>query len=117
MRRTITIGTHDVEMVANAASPIFFKRAFREDFHALRQKLSAGNTESPEVLAQITELFTRMGYIMAKQAEAPNGIPEASEDDFIFWLMQFAPTDMDAANQDIVLLYHESEKGTSVPKP
>ena len=112
------IGTHDVEMVANAASPIFFKRAFREDFHALRQKLSNGNTEDPEVLAGISELFTKMGYIMARQAEAPNGIPsEASEDDFILWLMQFTPTDMDAANQDIVLLYHESEKGTSVPKP
>lgn len=116
MKRTITIGSHDVEMVANAASPIFFKRAFKQDFHAVRQRLSSGDADDPETLAEITELFTKMGYIMAKQAEAENGIPDASEEDFVYWLMQFAPTDMDAANQDIVLLYHESEKGTAVPK-
>ena len=115
MKTTIAIGNHNVEMVANAASPIFFKRAFKEDFHLLRQKLSAGDTDNPETAVGIAELFTKMGYIMSKQAV--KDFPEASEDDFVAWLTQFAPADMDASNEAIVLFYHQSEKGTVVPKP
>lgn len=114
MKRTITIGSHEVEMVANAASPIFFKRAFREDFNLIRQKLSTGDTETPEAAVGISELFTKMGYIMAMQATAD--FPDVNEDGYIRWLMDFMPNDISEANQDIVLFYHESEKGSSVPK-
>lgn len=116
MKRTITIGTHEVEMVANAASPIFFKRAFKEDFNLIRQRLTDEKTrgDEAETAVGISELFKKMGYIMAKQAEA--NFPDVSEDDWIQWLMQFAPVDMDAASEDIILFYHESEKGSSIPK-
>ena len=114
MKRTVKIGTKNVEMVANAASPIFFRQCFGEDFKLIRQKLYQMDKEDAAFSSGLEELFEKMGYIMAKQAEGTHR--EASYDDFIAWMEDFAPLDLELAVQDIVTIYHEQEKTVSVPK-
>ena len=114
MTRSIEIGAKNVEMTANAASPIFFKQCFHEDFKLIRQKLYKIDTEDPEFQAGLEELFEKMGYIMAKQAEGTQ--KEASYDGFVEWLESFNPFDLELAIQDIATMYHEQEKPSSVPK-
>lgn len=106
MKKTIKIGSLDVGMVANAASPHYYKEVFRQDFIRQSQEESVD-----------TEIFHQMAFIMAMQAEkTAKEILELNELDYIEWLEQFAPMDLMDAVPAIVGFYAEQEKRTSRPK-
>ena len=107
MKGTVKIGGKDVGMVANAASPYIYKQIFHEDF---LQKLQASEPE--------TDLFQRMGFVMAKQYEMSelSDLMKLSEEDFFGWLMGFESMDIIYATEDIADIYLAQQKATVVPK-
>ena len=81
----INIGGKEIAMEANAFSPYVYRQLFHEDFLVEAQK------EPPA-----PDLFQKMGFVMAKQAEHL-GTPELmklSVEQFYEWLMQFDALDI-----------------------
>lgn len=107
MRGTINIGGKDVEMVANAASPHYYKEIFKEDFLQESQKTP------PD-----TGIFEKMGFVMAKQAEGlkHSEMLDISVDSFFEWLVQFEPMDILEAIGEISNLYMKQTEPSSIPK-
>lgn len=107
MKGIVKIGDKDVGMVANAASPYIYKQVFHEDFLA---KLQADNPD--------TDLFQKMGYIMAKQDELDkmSDLMKLTSDGFYEWLMQFDAMDIIFASDDISNIYLAQTKSEAVPK-
>lgn len=109
MKTTITIGSKDTELVANAATPFYFTQIFNEDFFVKSQAVTDGN----EGVA--VDLFSKMGYIMAKQAEGAN-MKKLSVDDYIKWLEGYEPMDLAIATGDIAIFYSGQTTPTAKPK-
>ena len=91
MRGTIRIGTKDVDMVANGATPFIYKRVFRRDFLATTQ------TEDMDV-------YTELAFIMAQQAD-PTITDELSWldrfEDFDPWAVFYQLMDLISSEQEI----------------
>lgn len=98
--KTVKIGNFDVELAANATTPVrytnYFKSDYLHDIMDIQKKTST-------VLPQIT-------YIMAKQAN-----PKI-KDDFETWLSQFEINDIPMAAESITELIADNEKQVSKPK-
>lgn len=106
MRGKVNIGNTEVEMAANAATPFIYKQAFHED---LLVELQAKDP-SPD-------LFLKLGYIMAKQAELPTvELMKLKDDGFLEWAEQFEFMDFVNASSDIASIYTHQTERTSVPK-
>ena len=107
MYRDITIGSKTVGMAANALSPYLYKIIFHEDFMKLVQK------DDPD-----TDLFVKMGFVFAKQAELNDlaKLTKVSEMDFYAWLQDFEPLDVMVASGEISSLYYTQAESSSVPK-
>ena len=104
----VTIGNEDVEMVANAASPYFYRKIFQKDF------LQECQDKTPD-----PALFERMGFVMAMQGKHPDNIGELmklKEEDFVGWLMNFDPMDVLLATREISTLYYSQDTMTSIAK-
>lgn len=110
MKGTVKIGTQELGMLANAASPIIYKNIFHEDF---LKKCQAFEKD------QDAELFQKMGFVMWKQAQ---GLPirelmsEITIEEYYEWLAGFEPLDIMMASQEIANLYYSQEAGGSIPK-
>lgn len=100
----VKIGDHEIEMLANGATPYRYKTVFHEDYLA---KVT-GNISD----AEATDMMAKMGYIMAMQAEKAD-MTKLSMDTFIEWLEQFAPNDIYAATSAISDIY-AGNAGTDV---
>lgn len=107
MKGTVKIGSKEVGMVANAASPYIYKQVFHEDFLA---KLQA---QEPE-----TDLFQKMAYIMAMQNEISDlsELMKLTEQGFYEWLIQFDSMDVLYSIEDISNIYLAQKATSSVPK-
>lgn len=107
MKGTVTIGSKEVGMVANAASPYIFKNIFHEDFLA---KLQA---KEPD-----TDLFQKMAYVMAKQCELEKmpDLMKLNIEGFYEWLTQFDAMELLYATDAVSELYMAQRKNSSVPK-
>lgn len=104
----IKIGDAEVGMLANAASPYIYKQVFHEDF------LTKVQEANPD-----TDLFQKMGFIFAKQAETENlsDLMKLSLESFFEWLSKFDVFDVIFATSEIANLYYRQKEGTSSPKP
>lgn len=106
MKTAIKIGSKEVEMVANAASPFVYRQIFKKDFFS--------ETQKPEVDVNV---FVEMGFVMSLQASKHAGeLMKTSLDEFYVWLEQFDQMDMINAMPAIGEFYTSQEKTTSVPK-
>lgn len=107
MYKDVTIGSKTVGMAANALSPYLFKQVFRSDFLKEIQK-----PEPDE------DLFVKMGFIFAKQAEVTelSKLTKLNETDFFKWLQDFEPLDVMVATGEISGLYYTQSESSSVPK-
>lgn len=104
---TVKIGQTDVGMKASAFSPYIFKQIFREDFLL---KLQDGAPEP--------DLFQKMGYVMAKEAETSSmqELMKLNIEGYYEWLMQFEPMDVIAATGEISAIYLGQAAKSSAPK-
>lgn len=107
MQGTVKIGEKEVGMVANAASPYIYKQVFHEDF------LTKLQVKEPD-----TDLFQKMAYIMAKQAELEklSDLMKLNEEGFYEWLLQFESMDVLYAIEEVANIYLAQKKETAVPK-
>ena len=106
MRGTIDFGGKPVELVANGATPVLYKRVFRRDF------LSSANK------ADDMDVYVELAFIMAKQAEKP--LPELINslkyEDYLEWAEGFGAMDIVEKVTDIFALYQGQAVQTSVSK-
>lgn len=115
MRGSVKIGSVEVEMLANAASPIFYKRLFHEDFLVQLQDLQQTLVDDNGTMTihGDTSIFGQMGFIMAKQAEMSDAqLLNLKLEDYIVWLSQFDPMALINAVGDITQLYTSQEKAS-----
>lgn len=116
MRKTITIGQHEVELLGNAATAILYKQAFHDDLLKSITELSQDNSGA---LAMI-EKVEKMAFVMNAQAtksmkELAGNLTDAA---FIDWLAQFDEDDFQDAVTltNILSVWNKNIKGTSVAK-
>lgn len=112
MKGIVRIGSIDVGMLANGASPIIYKHIFHKDFI---RELSTIQSEGHEVDG--IGMFTEMGFVMAMQHERPlEELRKLNEDNYIEWLEQFDPQDLILAAGDVANLYNGQSVTLSTPK-
>ena len=112
MRGKVKIGEKEVEMLANAASPILFKRVFRQDwFKTLSETQEDGSG------VETISIFEQMGFIMARQADTPTDkLVNLNYEDYLNWLGQFGAEELMLSLGDIANLYRGQEQTGSEPK-
>lgn len=98
MFKKIKVGGKEVDMLANAATPIRFRQVFGKNL----LKYFMGDESNEEVAAMTGEL----AYIMAKAGEGAD-MNRLSIDDYISWLEGFDATDFvdPATVSEIIKLY------------
>lgn len=106
MRGTIDFGGKPVELVANGATPVLYKRVFRRDFLNFANK------------ADDMDVYVELAFIMAKQAEKPLSelINSLKYDDYLEWVEGFGAMDIVEKVTDIFALYQGQAVQTSVSK-
>lgn len=106
MRGTINFGERPVELVANGATPVLYKRVFRRDF------LNSANK------ADDMDIYVELAFIMAKQAEKPLSelINSLKYEDYLEWIENFGAMDIVEKVTDIFTLYQGQAMQTSVSK-
>lgn len=107
MTGIVKIGSKEVGMTANAASPYLFKQIFHTDFLQETQKKDFDSS-----------IVSQMGFVMAKQSETSktSELLKLNEIAYIEWLIQFEATDIISAADDILTLYMGQTLTSSVPK-
>ena len=113
MYGVITIGEREVPMLSMASCDLYYKNVFGQDPIRLQAKEDFG-------VADMVELFTRMGFIMAKYNELKSRkeMLKLNEDAFYDWMDQFpreALTDFDKL-AEIRDIYDGNKRTDSEPK-
>lgn len=103
----ITIGTEEVTMSCCGSVIKCYKDIFSEDFLAEVGK-DATNTN----------LYLRMGFVMAKFAELNNrdAVSRLTWDDFYDWIDHYSTGDLILAVEKIATLFMKESKGTVAAK-
>lgn len=108
MKGTVKIGDKNVDMVANALTPVLYKRVFRKDFLLESQKKDIDMT-----------IFQELAFVMASQAQiisAKQLMTELSVESYYEWLEGFEAMEIMEAVNDIFALYHSQTKVSSRSK-
>lgn len=100
MFEKIKVGTHELELAANAATPIRYASVFHEDPMKIFNEIQ--KTDDAEGSA--SGLIMRLCFIMAKQAERKD-LSRVSEEDYLAWLEDFEVMDFVNAANDIMAVY------------
>lgn len=115
MRRKVTIGTKSVEMVANAATPVFYNLVFHRDFFTDADAFSDEFAKTGSG-SRASELYGRIGFICANQAKKDVSVKDLTFEDYIEWLEQFMIMDLAIATDEIADLYYSQAEETAKPK-
>lgn len=111
MKGQVKIGTKNVEMVANAATPVFFNQVFHEDFFTELGKFTEeGNS------MRSAEIYGKIGFICANQAKKGFDGTGLSYKDYVGWLEQFMLMDLAEASDDIAEIFFAQAQETATPK-
>ena len=111
MKGKVTIGTKSVEMVANAASPVYYKMAFHEDYFVRTEEVLKSNQD-----ANAIDVYSKMAFICAHQAKKDCDAKDLTFDDYIEWLTQFGPNDVALASGAISEFYNTQAQENAKPK-
>lgn len=109
MKKTVKIGDQEVEVLATAASDIYFNQIFHED--AIKITM-AGNDDGG-----VYNMLHKMGFIMAMQATKDRkAMIKLTFEDYVNWVDQFDRSDYASALSDIRDVYERQKDGESTPK-
>lgn len=99
MLDSLIVDNKEIKCASNALTPILYRQIFKKDFLkelsgflALRGKKSEDYTEEDlDAITERSEAFTRLAFIMAKQAEIEKAaeLVKLTEIDFFEWLSGF----------------------------
>ena len=101
MEKVIKIGTHDVSLLANAATPIRFRNIFGKDLLTL---ISEGTKPEGVDMKVASEVAPELAFIMAKSAEKAD-MTKLNSDKMLEWLEHFEPMDIINATEAIFSVY------------
>lgn len=102
----VTIGTQEIEMLGNAATPYRYQAIFHEDY--LKTVTGKADTDP-------NDFFAKLGFVMAMQASKKD-LSKMTAESFYKWLEQFEPGDVYSATGDIADLYNGNAESTVDPK-
>lgn len=130
MYKEIKVGVSVMPFKATALTPVLFKSIFGQDWLKIcsqaakeadrieREKKEAaerGEEWNGDEVSSIADHIPELAYIMNKQGAGEN--PWAlSKEGFYEWLDELEPTDILKAAPDILTLYNQQKKTSSVPK-
>lgn len=110
MTDIIKIGSKEVGMTANGASPYIFKQIFKRDF--LKESMKTAEAGEMDI-----DLVVCMGFVMAVQyQQGTTAALKKTQDDFAAWLENFGLFDVQLAAGQIADLWGLSSGTTSNPK-
>lgn len=101
MEKVIKIGTKDVALQANAATPIRFRNIFGKDLLTI---VSEGTSPEGVNMKVASEVAPELAFLMAKTAEKAD-MTKLNEDKLLQWLEQFGPMDVINATEQIFSVY------------
>lgn len=111
MFKEVKIGDKSVPMLANGSTPIRYRMLFSKDILSEFQAIQNDSTK--------TETIGELGYVMAMQSKANEGkfdLVKLNTNDYIKWLEQFDPFDIEMAAEDIIGVYIGNMASSSIPK-
>lgn len=111
MFKEVKVGDITVPMLANGATPIRYKMLFHKDILAEFKGIEGDESK----IVTIGEI----AFVMAMQAKANNGeydLARLNEDDYMEWLEQFNPLDIEMASDKIIDVYVGNTVTSSEPK-
>ena len=111
MYMEIQIGEKTVPLLANGATPFWYKQIFGKDLIALINS-SADSVET------LTQAAPELAFVMAKQAECEKfeDMKNIGKDQFIEFLSGFEPLDIQMALGEIVGVYMGNTITSVTPK-
>ena len=109
MYKTIMIGSKEVNMQSNAATPFRFKNIFGLDL------LKIFTNASEENISTQLEAGQMLAFVMAKQAEGVD-MNKLNVDHFYTWLEDYSSNDMYDALEAIIEVWQSSGKTSSTAK-
>lgn len=113
MEKVIKIGTKDVTLAANAATPIRFRNIFGKDLLTI---ISEGTSSEGVNMNVASEVAPQLAFLMAKTAEKAD-MTKLNEDKLLEWLEQFEAMDVINATEQIFQVYFgDSETGVEAKK-
>lgn len=112
MTKTVIIGDKEIQMRSSGASPIKYKTIFNRDLYVDLQPILKGMKKRSDGTAympmEAIEVFTRMGYVFATQAD-----PELLKTPFEDWLDQFELMELTTGFEQIVELWNMENTTTA----
>lgn len=112
MQKIVTIGGKEIPMRSSGASPVKYKIIFNRDLYVDLQPILKGMKKKADGSAympmEAIDVFTRMGYVFATQAD-----PELLKTSFEDWLDQFELMDLTAGFEQIVELWNMENTTTA----
>lgn len=113
MLRTVQIGEKEVNLLANAATPIRYKMVFGDDIMVSFSQINSNKREKGEVLS----ITSQLAYIMSCQAKFDRkSLGNISKESYLDWLEEFGPMDFVDASEAIINTYLDTTKTTSTSK-
>jgi len=121
--KEVKIGKTIIPMKSNAATVWRFKQVFHQDLLKAINKLSKKinndvenmSEEESEASLDLAEIWTKVGFIMAMQANDVH-YSKVNEESFYKWIEQFENGETTDAMPDIIDLYNGNTEVTSEPK-
>lgn len=113
MMKTVTVGEKELNLLANAATPIRYKMVFGSDLMVEFNQLNTGKKDGGEML----EITTQLAFIMNRQAECEKKeLSSLSRDSYVEWLEDFGAMDFVNASEAIINTYLGTTGTTSKSK-
>lgn len=113
MYKEISIGGRKIPMLANGATPIYYKQVFNKD---LISKVYGAEDR----LGELNDCAPEIAYIMAKQAEKAKdptiSMSTLNYESFIEWLEAFEATSIFVSAEEVMDLYFHDVKPSSEAK-
>lgn len=114
MFKEISIGARKVAMLANGATPLYYKQTFHKD---LISKVYG----SDDQVAEVNDCAPELAFIMSKQAEKEKdptiSMNALNYDAFIEWLEGFeATTLLFAADEIMGIYFHDGQPSAEAKK-
>lgn len=107
MKKTVTIGDHEIDMETSGAIPRMYRRTFGSDLLIQTDKFrKRAKGKEVQMEPEDIEMFENMAWIFAYHADPD--IPEIDK-----WLQQFEPADILLAAPQIIDLWNAETKTTS----
>jgi hypothetical protein len=109
--KLIKIDEKEIWMRADGATPFLYKACFNEDLIKIFTAAADGAETDTDSMVK------KLAYVMAKQNEQPDPTQiKLSFNEFLLWVCQFEPLALSMAAEDIIAVYVDTTKTTSIAK-